>query len=127
MIMWLDHLIFGNGHGLKTPYFDDKFYWLKDWLTDRGELYQFSGGFGAQLTSFQWFHPRPGERRRLRGVDFIAFQSTRQLIRVRVSWAMSGMPDHNIDAANRMIRALQSDLNGDMIFDELSEKLREAA
>jgi len=126
MIIWLDHLIFGNGHGLKTPYFDDKFYWLKDAKTGKSEFYQFSGGYGAQLTSFQWRHPRPGERRRLRGVDFTAFQSSRQWCRVRVSWALH-LSD-NINVANRQIRVLQDHLNGSMIFDnDLTEKLREAA
>jgi hypothetical protein len=82
MIIALDHFIFGNGHGLKSPHFDSAFYWLK------GEFYTFSGGFGAQLHSFQWTHPKPGERRTLLGREFVVFQSYRRFLRVRVSWAM---------------------------------------
>lgn len=61
MILWLDHLIFGNGYGLRSPYFDNRYYWLS------GQLYTWSGWLGAQLQSFQWFHPKPGEERRLGG------------------------------------------------------------
>src|SRR3546814_6094408 len=59
MILPLDHLIFGNGHGMKSPYFDNRFYWLS------GELYTWIGGLGAQLRSIQWRHPKPGEVRHL--------------------------------------------------------------
>ncbi len=54
----LDHQIFGNVHGMKSPYWDNRFYWLN------GRLYTWIGGLGAQLQSQQWFHPKPGETRR---------------------------------------------------------------
>lgn len=103
MILWLDHLIFGNGRGLATPYFDGRFYWLS------GELYTFMHGHGAQLHSIQWTHPKPGERRRLCGREFVAFNSTRRWGRVMVAWAMVGLP-RDIDAANAAIRELKQDL-----------------
>jgi hypothetical protein len=103
MIMWLDHLIFGNGYGLGSPYFDQRFYWLS------GQLYTWIGGFGAQLQSFQWVHPKPGERRMLAAREFVAFNSSRRWLRVSVSWSMVGLP-HGIDEANAAIRGLKRDL-----------------
>lgn len=102
MIIWLDHLIFGNGHGLKSPYFDDRYYWLS------GRLYTWSGWLGAQLQSFQWFHPRPGEERRLGGRIYKPFHSVRQGLRVRVCWCTK-LPD-DINAANALLRQIQSEL-----------------
>lgn len=103
MIVWLDHLIFGNGYGLGSPYFDMRFYWLS------GEFYTFSGGLGAQLHSFQWTHPRAGERRRLSGREFVVFQSSRRWCRVTVSWALTRLsPD--LDTAHKQIRELKNDL-----------------
>lgn len=118
MIFWLDHKIFGNGYGLATPYFDGRFYWLS------GEIYTFSGGLGAQLTSFQWRHPKPGERRCLAGRQFVPFQSNRYVwwlfrrslfaiplpvCRVCVSWAAVNLPE-NLDKANEFIRHLEKDI-----------------
>lgn len=116
MIVWLDHKIFGNGRGLGSPFHDSKFYWLVDtYRHDRpaknGELYKYSAGFGAQLSSFQWTHPKAGERRRLIGREFKPFSSYRSCGRVSVSWALVGMPPHDIDGANAMLRALERDLN----------------
>lgn len=117
MIFWLDHRIFGNGHGLGSPYFDARFYWLS------GKLYTWIGGFGAQLQSLQWMHPRPGEERVLCGRRFRPFNSRRQFLwlwrgkifaiptpigRVSVSWACN-LPD-NIDAANAELRKLRSEI-----------------
>lgn len=99
MIVWLDHKIFGNGRGLKSPYFDDVFYWLS------GELYHFTPGFGAQLSSFQWTHPRAGERRRLCGLDFVPFSSNRRLGRVEVRWSLANLP-RDLDEANAVLREL---------------------
>lgn len=70
MIPWLDFKIFGSGHGMAVPYFDGRFYWLVDtYGRERngrnGEFYKYSAGLGAQLNSYQWTHPRAGERRRL--------------------------------------------------------------
>lgn len=117
MIIWLDHLIFGNGFGLKSPYFDDQFYWLK------GELYTWSGWFGAQLQSFQWRHPKAGERRELLGREFRALHSERMFLwvwrryifgfplpiaRVRVAWSTS-LPKP-LDEANAALRQMQQEL-----------------
>lgn len=124
MILWLDHKIFGNGYGMASPYFDGKFYWLRDRLNDqlgRGELYTFMGGHGAQLRSYQWRHPLPGNRRRLFGYDFEPFSSSRYFLwlwrdspfpipipvcRVRVSWARVDLPD-DIDEANAELRHME--------------------
>lgn len=118
MIMWLDHQFFGNGHGLASPYFDARYYWLVDTSNGRkkgrGELYIFSYGLGAQLTSFQWRHPLPGERRRLIGREFVVFDSTREFLRVRVSWALAGIGS-DLDAKHAAIRALECDLNSTLM------------
>lgn len=103
MILWLDHMIFGNGFGLRSPHCDNRFYWLS------GELYTFMHGFGAQLHSIQWSHPKPGERRRLCNREFVVFQSSRSWFRVMVSWAMVDLP-RDIDSANAAIRQLKSEL-----------------
>lgn len=109
----LDHLIFGNGHGLRSPINDNRFYWLTDqnriWPHQHGQLYTFMAGLGAQLHSFQWRHPRAGERRKLAGRQFVVFASTRRWIRVEVAWAMVGLPS-DLDEANAALRALKSDL-----------------
>lgn len=103
MIIAIDHLIFGNGYGLKSPYSDNVYYWLS------GELYTFSHGLGAQLHSIQWTHPKACERRTLAGREFVVFQSKRKWLRVSVSWAMVRMPD-NLDDANAKIGKLKADL-----------------
>ena len=103
MIISLDHFIFGNGYGLKSPYFDNVFYWLS------GEIYTFSHGLGAQLHSIQWTHPKPGETRKLVGREFVVYQSRRRLFRVAVSWAMVGLPQ-GVDEADAEIRKLKKDL-----------------
>lgn len=83
-MFWLDWKLFGNGHGMASPYFDDVFYWLD------GRFYQFFGGLGAQLTSIEWFAPKAGTRRRLCGRELVVFSTTRCWVRVRVSWALVG-------------------------------------
>lgn len=82
MIIWLDHKIFGNGRGMKSPFHDDSFYWLS------GQLYKFTFGFGAQLRSYQWTHPKAGERRNLIGRQFTPLHSHRRWFRVSVAWCM---------------------------------------
>lgn len=114
MILSLDHRIFGNGFGMASPYHDARYYWLVDtYQRDRdgrhGQLYQWLGGLGAQLTSRQWAHPKPGERRELAGREFVPFISTRRWLRVEVSWAMPRLPD-KLDEANAAIAALKNDL-----------------
>jgi hypothetical protein len=101
---WLDLLIFGNGHGLAQPFHDGRFYWLS------GQLYTFHGWYGAQLTSFQWLHPKPGERRTLAGYEFRPFMSHRQGLRVRVSWKATALPP-TLGEAGRFLRELQHKLN----------------
>jgi hypothetical protein len=112
--LWLDNWIFGGGHGLATPYFDARFYWIVDTIRTRkrgkGRFYHWIGGHGAQLRGFQWRHPVPGERRRLCGQDFIPYQSRRRWLRVDVSWRMAGFPA-GIDAANVTLAGLKRDLD----------------
>lgn len=118
MLMWLDHKIFGNGFGLASPYSDSRFYWLS------GELYTWSGWFGAQLQSFKWRHPRAGERRILFGYEFRALHSTRYfwwlfrgyifaiplpICRVSVAWARVDLPKP-IDEANAALRQMQVEI-----------------
>lgn len=118
MSLWLDHKIFGNGHGLASPYFDTKFYWLS------GELYTFMQGFGAQLHSFQWRHPLAGERRRLFGYDFEPLHSRRYFLwlwrdsyfaiptpicRVSVAWARVDLPK-STDEANAELRHMATQI-----------------
>ena len=91
-MMWLDFKIFGSGYGLGQPFFDGPFYWLVDTSGKarsgkNGRFYHWIGGFGAQLSSFEWITPKPGTRRRLAGRDFIVFQARRQGLRVECSWA----------------------------------------
>ena len=103
-MLWLDHLLFGNGHGMKSPHWDNRFYWLS------GHLYTWIGGLGAQLQSMQWTQPRVGEERVLCGLRFRPFNSERKWLRVRVSWSTS-LPE-NINTANDFLRELESRLGG---------------
>lgn len=117
-MLWLDHKIFGNGFGMKSPYHDNRFYWLVDTYGrersgKNGALYTYSAGFGAQLRSFQWRHPKPGERRHLIGRDFKPFHSSRRWFRVEVAWATSLPKD--IDAANAALRQLKADLDSTLL------------
>jgi hypothetical protein len=100
----LDHIIFGNGFGMRSPYFDNRFYWLS------GRLYTWVGGLGAQLQSHQWTHPKAGERRTLAGREFVIFSSSRRWCRVECAWALVGLPK-DINAANAEIRELRKALN----------------
>lgn len=119
MSLWLDHKIFGNGFGLKSPYFDNKFYWLS------GQLYTWIGGFGAQLQSIEWFNPRPYERRELLGRQFRPFNGSRQRLWINrdgfvpiplpiskscISWSMTSFPS-DIDKANEVLRELKKELD----------------
>jgi hypothetical protein len=84
----LDWWLFGNGRGMASPYWDDAFFWLS------GHMYQWIGGFGAQLSSIEWKTPKAGTRRKLLGRQFIVFNVERRLVRVRVSWALADPPRH---------------------------------
>lgn len=114
MIMWLDFWLFGNGRGLKSPFSDDRFYWLVDkYQKERneknGQLYTFSHGFGAQLTSFQWTHPNAGEERLLAGYSFRPLHSIRIGPRVKVSWKCMDLPK-DLDGLNDKIREIEKSL-----------------
>ena len=114
MLMALDHAIFGNGYGDRAPHWDQRYFWLVDTLRrDRkgrnGELYQWQAGFGAQLTSRQWTHPKAGERRKLGGYEFVVFHSTRRWLRVEVAWSLVTLPK-DINEANAMLREVEASL-----------------
>lgn len=120
MIFPLDHWLFGSGWGMKSPYCDDRYYWLVDTSQKErsgrnGQLYTFSAGFGAQLTSYQWTHPKPGERRRLCNYDFVAFNSHRCGPRVSVSWAATEMDRLDLNQQRRFLDNLRDDLNSVLI------------
>lgn len=88
----LDWLLFGNGHGMASPYFDDTFYWLKDMSRGdrkkaKGRFYRLGGGFGAQLYSVEWTKPEIGAERLLAGMTFRVFHATRVGPRVDVAWS----------------------------------------
>lgn len=111
----LDWKLFGNGRGMKSPYWDDVFYWLRDTYgrsrnKAKGRFYRQSGWFGCQLASVEWRMPRPGERRMLAGYEFVVFSARRKWFRVEVSWAMTGMGRLTIDEQNERIRRMIADL-----------------
>lgn len=111
MIKWLDFYLFGGGHGLAQPYFDGRFYWLVNtYQSERagrnGRFYTFSYGLGAQLSSFQWAHPKPGEERVLAGRRFRPFHSRRRGPRVHVVWAWQDLP-RDLDEAHEALRELE--------------------
>ena len=99
----IDHLIFGNGHGMGSPYFDGRFYWLS------GDLYTAMNGFGAQLHSYQWTHPNAGEERTLCRRKFRPLHSRRKWGRVEVAWCWVDLP-RGIDEANAALRQLFQEL-----------------
>lgn len=115
MIPWLDFKMFGSGRGLAQPFFDGRFYWLVDTFQKErdgrnGQFYKFFGGLGAQLTSFQWTHPKAGDRRRLANREFAVFRSRRSWVRVEVSWTMVGLGRMSLDEQNATINELERDL-----------------
>ncbi len=92
-MLWLDWIIFGNGKGLGSPYFDDAFFWLS------GNLYTWIGGYGAQLSSIEWKAPRAGVRRKLLGRDFVVLHYERRWIRVKIAWALAKEPKNYSEIA----------------------------
>jgi hypothetical protein len=114
MIVWLDHLIFGNGYGLASPGLDTRFYWLVDKRTGKGDLYNLiAGGLGAQLRSRQWRHPRAGEERELCGRTFVPYGSVRSGPRVEVSWSWRALP-HELEKANLALAELAREIGTGM-------------
>lgn len=103
--MWINFKLFGNGFGLKSPFFDDKFYWLS------GNFYNWIGGYGAQLSSIEWLCPKAGTRRNLIGREFVIFNATRGRfgIKWRISWAMVNM-NKSLDDDRFKIDELKQDL-----------------
>lgn len=102
--MWLAHKLFGNGRGLKSPYWNDTYYWLS------GRMYHQTGWIGCQLQSFEFFQPPVGERRRLVGREFRLTNAKRRFLLVQCSWCMVD------DITNESVRALIDDLK-EMRFD----------
>lgn len=116
-MLWLDHKIFGSGRGMRSPYFDNRFYWLS------GRLYTHMNGLGAQLHSTQWRHPNAGEVRRLDGREYRPLHSTRQfwwlfrdswfaiplpIARVQVAWS-TDLPKP-LDEAHATLRDIEKSL-----------------
>lgn len=117
MIRAIDFRIFGNGYGLGAPFWAQTFYWLpytyESGNKRYGDFYTFMHGFGAQLHSFQWTHPKPGECRIIKGRKFRPFSSTRRWLRVEVAWS-TNLPN-DIDAANAELRQIKADLDNSAI------------
>lgn len=106
-MLWLDHLIFGDGYGLRSPSCDDVYYWVG------GKLIVWSGGYGSQLNTFQWFKPNVEDRIKVCGYEMRPFLSQRGRfpLRWRVSWCFVSHPDksseHNAqitDLRNKLMR-----------------------
>lgn len=123
--MFLNFLIFGSGHGMGAPFFDQQFYWLVNTENagrsgKNGQFYTWIGGLGAQLQSIQFRRPLPGEIRTLAGKKFRSFNANRGYIRLfgfgiiplkwQVSWALcEGLPE-NLDEAHKKIRELKEQI-----------------
>ena len=108
-MIWLDMMIFGSGLGLGAPYWDQRFYWLCDGLTQKSRFYTWIGGYGAQLQSFAWRHPRAGTEIEVAGERLRIFSSHRRWLRVRCSWALVRLP-HDLDEQRSAIERFRSKL-----------------
>ena len=102
--LFLDHWIFGNGHGMKSPFCDNKFYWLN------GRIYTWIGGLGAQLSSHEWRIPKPGTQRVLNKRRYTVFGARSKWFRKEVSWAVVDLPE-NLYEAPAFIRKIKSELD----------------
>jgi hypothetical protein len=109
VIAWLDMLLFGSGNGLGAPYWDQRFYWLCDGLTQKSRFYTWIGGYGAQLQSFAWTHPKAGTEIEIAGEKLRIFSSHRSWIRVRCSWALTRLPA-DVDDSQAAIKRFESRL-----------------
>lgn len=106
----LDWRIFGNGHGFRSPFCDDRFYWLS------GEFYTFMAGHGAQLHSVQWTHPNAGEERVIAGLRFRPLHSYRKWGRVMIARACQDLPS-DIDGANYGLRQMERMIGSSLPMD----------
>jgi hypothetical protein len=89
-------------------------WWIPQYPEDRAELvlggkrYRWSGWYGCQLESSEWWHVPAGAEREIAGRTFRAFSSRRDGLRVRVTWAL---PSHGtLDEHNARIELLKNDL-----------------
>lgn len=105
----IDHMFFGSGRGMSSPLSDARYYWLVDSLENEGDLYTFGHGHGAQLHSWQWLHPKPGERRCLVGRHFTPLHSRRSGLRVCVAWSWRDLP-RGTDEANIALRKMAEEI-----------------
>lgn len=100
-MFWLDWKLFGNGHGMASPYHDDVFFWLDK------RFYRWIGGLGAQLSSIEWWIPKPGTRRMLFGEDFTVCTAERKWIRVWVTWTRT-RPVRDYSEVRTLVEKLKS-------------------
>lgn len=111
MIMWLDFLIFGGGHGLASKTDNSAYYWLRDDGPSHASpmFYMWHGWYGSQLASFEWHAPKVGDQRKLVGLDFIPVQCHRRWFRYQISWA-TRISSLDIDSANDYIQSIRDKL-----------------
>lgn len=89
-MFWL-FLFFGNGRGLKSPFLDDKFYYLVDTYKKQrhernGKLYTWVGGYGAQLRCFEWRRVPEGTKRVLAGKEWVLLNQSKRGLMYETSW-----------------------------------------
>ena len=84
--------------------FNTIFYWID------GRMYHWTGWFGCQLESWEWFRVHAGTQRTLAGECFTVFRSEREGLKWRTTWAMR-LPD-GCDAANAKLRGFKQKLAG---------------
>ena len=109
--MKLAMMIFGNGGGMKEPYFDGVFYWLNDSNGSPARFYKFTGGFGAQLTSFEFRAPKAGTCRTLADREYVVFNTSSGWFGLmhQVTWAAVRLPQGTAEL-NAAIRGIKSEL-----------------
>lgn len=74
-----------------------------------GRRYRWSGWFGCQLESYEWWRVPAGTRRRLAGFEFSVFMTERRGLKVRTTWSLANQPA-SLDKANEDIRRLREAL-----------------
>jgi hypothetical protein len=70
-----------------------------------GVTYRWSGWFGCQLESLEWFRPPAGTKRRVAGFVMTIWRTERRGLKVCCNWALE--PSDNIDVHARRIYDLQ--------------------